>query len=205
MKWYQLVLIFFWFWLCLGILNATLFPFQYKPFKLNTHLQFIIPEYLRCHPVSSAAPPPPNDSQLTNHICFVAQQLYHTRTLYANHAPLTLTQPWHYRHPDRPHTQIVAVLSPMTVGTHLYFSQGQPTRWKSVPPNTLVLFDVVMVSPQDDIAVFGVGTKIWTWRLNWDAKMKRVMVATAEQNKHSQKKKWKIIKDSHYCLKYDRG
>jgi len=188
-KWWQSVGIFLWVWVCLGILFATAYPFQFKPFHLDTRIAFCVPQYvcaLEAHKIDTGV--------LTNHVCFVTQQLLRTRTLYANHPPMILSQPWQQsRISTSQPEEIVTLLTPPTTGAQLYFpnsaSQSPP---RNIAPNTLVVLTTVDAETQG-VQVFGVGTKVWTWRLNW--------ATNAHRGNHKtkpHKKKWRIITDRKY-------
>lgn len=191
---FRSVFVFVWFWLCLGIILAGVYPFQFKPFRLDTSSMFCVKDYYRS---GSGGENSSEDILLTNHVCFVAQQLYRTRTLYANHAPITLDGPWgtggaaggaknHSHH-------IVTILTSATAGCQLYFPEGDLPR-RSIPPGTLVVLDTVDPVTRS-VQVLGVGTKIWTWRLNWgrgSGKSKNSTVSALH------KKKWRVITDRKY-------
>jgi len=176
------VFVFLWFWLCLGIIFAGLYPFQFKPFRLDTARMFCLPGY--CDAGNSTDP----DALLTNHICFVTQQLFRTRTLYANHAPIVLTEPWeggsgNNRGGSYPHHIVTILAPPAETGCQVFVGNTR----RSLAPGTLVLLADV-----PKIQVLGVGTKIWTWRLNWGKAARGATVSS------SHKKKWRVITDRKY-------
>lgn len=188
------VFVFVWFWICLGIILAWMYPFQFKPFRLDTSRMFCVKDYYR----DKETPSEDENHLLTNHVCFVAQQLYRTRTLYANHAPITLDRPWVVGGPwvVKSH-HIVTILTSATTGCQLYFPEGDLSR-RSIPPRTLVVLDMVDPATRS-VQVFGIGTKIWTWRLNWGRKgTHKIMTPTTQ--KPNYKKKWRVLTDRKYCF-----
>jgi len=190
------VFVFVWFWICLGIILAWMYPFQFKPFRLDTGTMFYVKNYYYSGSggeFSSSS----DEALLTNHVCFVAQQLYRTRTLYANHAPITLDGPWATGGGGtKNHCHIVTILTSATAGCQLYFPEGILPR-RSIPPGTLVLLDMVDPATRS-VQVLGIGTKIWTWRLNWGHKGARNITTITQ--KPNYKKKWRVLTDRKYCF-----